>query len=91
MSKLKDKKIQSYLFFGACAVVLIFFLMAPESTTPKMPRDANHPKKSTDFMACFECHLPADLPENHTVDGKNPPEGKSKCYFCHKLEKSSDQ
>jgi hypothetical protein len=56
-----------------------------------MPRDANHPKKSTDFMACFECHLPADLPENHTVDGINPPEGKSKCYFCHKLEKSSDQ
>lgn len=87
MSKLKDKKIQSYIFFGACAAILIFFLMAPEGTTPRMPADANHPKKSKDFLACFECHPPADLPENHTVDG-TATEGKQKCYFCHKLEKA---
>jgi hypothetical protein len=60
--------------------------MAPESTTPRMPLDDNHPKRSKDFASCFECHTPDTLPEDHTVDGKTPPEGKQKCYFCHKLE-----
>ncbi len=81
-----NKKIQTILFVTVCAAVLIFFLMAPESTTPRMPQDGNHPKKQKDFMTCFECHPPATLPENHTLDGKVPPEGKQKCYFCHKLE-----
>ena len=84
-----NKKIQTILFVTVCAAVLIFFLMAPESTTPRMPRDGNHLKKQKDFLICFECHPPEALPENHTVDGKKPQEGKQKCYFCHKLEKES--
>jgi len=81
------KKTQTVLFVTVCAAVLIFFLLAPESTTPRMPRDGNHPKRQKDFSACFVCHPPESLPEDHTIDGKTPPEGKQKCYFCHKLEK----
>lgn len=83
-----SKKLQTVLFLVAITGVLIFFLMAPESTTPKMPLDGQHEARQKDFTVCFECHLPQTLPENHTVDGKTPPEGKQKCYFCHKLEKA---
>lgn len=82
-----SKKLQTFLFVAVCAAVLVFFLMAPDSTTPRMPRDDNHPKRSKDFASCFECHAPDTLPDDHTVDGETPPEGKQKCYFCHKLEK----
>ena len=82
-----SKKLQTFLFFAVCSVILIFFLLAPESTTPRMPLDGNHPRKQKDFSGCFECHPPGELPADHTVDGKTPPVGKQKCYFCHKLEK----
>ncbi len=83
-----SKRFQTILFLVVCTAILIFFLMAPESTTPRMPLDGNHPKRQKDYTKCFECHLPDTLPGNHTVDGKTPPEGKQKCYFCHKLEKA---
>ncbi len=82
-----SKKVQTLIFLAICCGILVFFLLAPESTTPRMPRDGNHPRKSTDFAACFQCHPPRTLPGNHTVDGETPPEGKQKCYFCHKLER----
>jgi hypothetical protein len=82
-----SKRVQTALFLCICAGILIFFLMAPESTTPRMPRDSDHEGKQKDYSVCFTCHPPDTLPEDHTVDGKIPPEGKSKCYFCHKLEK----
>jgi len=81
-----SKKLQTILFVAVCAGVLVFFLMAPEGTTPRMPKDEHHEGRRTDFTACFKCHPPDSLPEDHTVDGKVPPEGKSKCYFCHKIE-----
>lgn len=83
-----SKKVQTIIFIFVCLGVLIFFLMAPESTTPRMPLDGQHEARQKDFRACFECHPPHTLPENHTVDGRVPPEGKQKCYFCHKLEES---
>jgi hypothetical protein len=82
-----SKKLQTALFLIVVGGVFIFLLMAPESTTPRMPLDGNHPKRSKDYSSCFKCHPPETLPEDHTVDGKTPPEGKQKCYFCHKLEK----
>lgn len=84
-----SKRLQTILFLAVCAGILIFFLMAPESTTPRMPRDSDHEGKQKDYFVCFKCHPPDALPGDHTIDGKIPPEGKSKCYFCHKLEKDS--
>jgi hypothetical protein len=81
-----SKKLQTTLFLVVCAGILTFFLLAPESTTPRMPRDSDHEGKKKDYSACFQCHPPDVLPDDHTIDGKIPPEGKSKCYFCHKLE-----
>jgi len=81
------KRLQTILFLAFCGGVLIFFLMAPESTTPLMPKDRDHEGRQKDYAVCFSCHPPDTLPQDHTVDGKAPPEGKSKCYFCHKLEK----
>ena len=81
-----SKRLQTLVFLAVCAGVLIFFLMAPESTTPVMPADDHHRGRKTDFTACFECHPPDTLPEDHTINGQVPPEGKTKCYFCHKVE-----
>jgi hypothetical protein len=83
-----SRKLQTAIFLAAISGVFIFLLMAPESTTPRMPPDNNHPKRSKGYIACFRCHPPDTLPEDHTVDGKTPPEGKQKCYFCHKREKN---
>ena len=85
-----SKKVQTIIFIAVCVGILIFFLMAPDSTTPRMPLDGQHEARQKDFTVCFECHLSETLPDNHTVDGKNPPEGKQKCYFCHKLEKAQN-
>ena len=84
-----NKTLQTALFLAVCGGVLIFFLMAPESTTPRMPRDSGHEGRQKNYAACFRCHPPNTLPEDHTIDGKVPPDGKSKCYFCHKFEKGS--
>jgi hypothetical protein len=84
-----SKRLQSILFITVCVAILIFFLMAPESTTPLMPPDGDHEGRQKDYTQCFRCHPPETLPDNHTIDGKIPPEGKSKCYFCHKVEKES--
>ncbi len=82
-----SKKLQTALFLSACGGILVFFLLAPESTTPRMPRDGDHEEREKDYAVCLACHPAESLPADHTVDGKTPPEGKSKCYFCHKLEK----
>jgi len=81
-----SKRLQTILFLAVCAGVLVFFLMAPESTTPGMPRDDDHQGRGTDFTLCFGCHPPDTLPEDHTINGRIPPEGKTKCYFCHKIK-----
>lgn len=83
------KKLQTAIFLILVGSVLVILLMAPESTTPKMPRDGNHEARQKDFTLCFQCHPPGNLPEDHTIDGRVPPEGKQKCYFCHKLEKKT--
>lgn len=82
-----NRKLQTAIFLLVVGGVFIFLLMAPESTTPRMPLDGRHEARQKDFTVCFECHPPGELPENHTVDGKVPPTGKQKCYFCHKLDK----
>jgi hypothetical protein len=85
-----SKKLQTILFVTVCTGILVFFLVAPESTTPRMPLDGSHESRQKDYSVCFNCHPPDTLPPNHTLDGKTPPPGKSKCYFCHKLEKGKD-
>ncbi len=77
------------LFLVICAVILIFFLMAPESTTPRMPADDDHPRRSTDYKACLACHPPTELPADHVLPDGTPPGGKFKCYFCHKRVKTA--
>ena len=54
-----NKKVQTLLFVAVVASVFIFLLMAPESTTPRMPLDGSHETRSRDFAACFECHPPS--------------------------------
>lgn len=82
-----SKRLQTVLFLAVCAAILVFFRMAPESTTPLMPRDSYHEGRQKDYSPCFGCHPPESLPEDHTTDGKTPPAGRVKCYFCHKVEK----
>ncbi len=81
------KKWQSIAFIATCAAVLIFFLLAPEGTTPRMPRDMNHADRKN-FTGCLNCHKPDTLPVDHVVEGGGPTEGKYKCYFCHKLDEA---
>ena len=78
---------QTIVFLAVCGAILIFFAMAPEETTPKMPRDSDHMGKHRSYSLCFSCHPPETLPENHVLADGTAPEGKSKCYFCHKLQK----
>ena len=80
---------QTIIFLAVCSAVLVFFLLAPEGTTPRMPRDQDHAGRQKDYEVCFACHLPETLPEDHVLPGGKPPTGKFKCYFCHKLEQES--
>ena len=76
---------QTAIFLALCAAILVFFLMAPESTTPRMPNDADHQGRSREYARCFTCHSPDTLPSDHLLADGSPPTGKQKCYFCHKL------
>ena len=78
---------QTIAFVTVCAAILVFFLMAPEGTTPRMPNDPDHQGRSKEYARCFACHEIGTLPEDHVDDSGQPPTGKNKCYFCHKLEK----
>ncbi|UCF29969.1 MAG: hypothetical protein JSV26_07700 [bacterium] len=83
------KRWQSLIFVVVCVGILAFFLMAPESTTPRMPRDGDHGGRRKDPTPCLSCHPPGVLPEDHTLEDGSVPTGKFKCYFCHKLEDAS--
>ena len=86
---MEKKHWQTILFLAVCAGILVFFLMAPEATTPRMPYDKDHVGRQKDYALCFSCHEPSTMPEDHVTKDGTPPTGKFKCYFCHKLEDAS--
>jgi cytochrome c553 len=71
-------------FLAFCVAILIFLYNAPEETTAKLPKDADHSrfqdmKKKEAEKFCSKCHNPegvSPLPQDH------PP--KYRCLFCHK-------
>lgn len=84
------KKWYHFLFVAVCLAVLLFLLRAPEVTTPRLPRDANHEdrKQYERCPACHEAGSDVPMPDDHLAeDGVLRPD-HAKCYFCHKPEDS---
>jgi len=83
------KKRDILLLIGAVAIIL-FLVAAPDETTKKVPTDDTHQKfyslvkaegKKAAEKFCEDCHNAEQVafPEGH------PP--KSRCLFCHKMQK----
>ncbi|HEX9777630.1 MAG TPA: cytochrome c [Geopsychrobacteraceae bacterium] len=83
------KKRDIMLLLGALAIVL-FLLAAPEETTKRVPTDDIHQRfyslvetdgKKAAEKFCEDCHNE----EQVAFPADHPP--KSRCLFCHKLQK----
>ena len=73
------------VFAVICLGVLAFLLRAPEVTTPRIPKDADHSDRKN-YERCPTCHgagSASPMPADHSDQGQIRPD-RVKCYFCHK-------
>ncbi|MBC8208138.1 MAG: hypothetical protein H8E79_03085 [Desulfobulbaceae bacterium] len=86
-AKKKNTLFLNVAFVAVGAVILVFFLRAPEVTTPRLPHDEIHDpfrpmKKREADKQCESCHYPqgeAPMPAVHPITTE-------RCLFCHRRD-----